>query len=90
MNVSAAIQAMLAVIKNDSLKDLLPLLAAFFMAIAKNPTAVNIVAQLASLNAQIMATLPTIGQDALQSIANTLNTEVQAMVAAQTTIPAKT
>lgn len=73
----------ITVFKNDELKTVAPMLGNFLNSIAANPTALNIAAQAALLNSQVIAAQTDIGQDVLKSLASLVNTQVQALVAAQ-------
>lgn len=79
MNLNAIIVQLLAIAKNDALKSVLPLLAQFFTSISTDPTALNIAAQLASLEVGILAALPGIAQDELKGLADIVNTELQTL-----------
>lgn len=69
---------MQVVFKTDAATMLLPPIAKFFNSIAGNPTALNIAVAAAQLNVEVMAALPTIGQDELKAIATLINNAVQA------------
>ena len=79
MNLSQIFQSVLAIVKADAAKTILPALAAFFTSVAANPSALNFAAALAKLNVDVLAALPGIEQDALTTIAGILNQEVQAL-----------
>lgn len=79
MNLAQIFQMIVQVAKNDATKSILPHVSAFLNSVASNPTAINFVAQLAQLQAQILADLPAIEQDILKQIATTVATEAAAL-----------
>jgi hypothetical protein len=85
---SAILAALIAVAKTDAQKLVLPLLSNFLSSIANNPTEINIVAQLASFEAGLLAVLPTIEQDELKALSVILQTEATSLLSA-TAVPAK-
>jgi hypothetical protein len=85
---SAILQALITVAKTDAQKLVLPLLANFLNSIATNPTEINIIAQLASFEAGLLAVLPTIEQDELKELSSILQTEATSLLNASST-PAK-
>lgn len=92
MNISQILAQLIAIAKTDINKELLPILAAFFTNISTNPTTINITAQLAKAEVDLLATLPSIGQDVLQQLAQLVNAEAQQLLTAPApvgTIPAK-
>lgn len=76
MNVGDALKSLLELIKNDALKGALPALAAFFTNVAAAPTALNITVQLAKLQVDLLAALPTIEKDLFTAIAQMINEQV--------------
>jgi hypothetical protein len=80
MNISQAIQQLIDLAKADALKAVLPALAAFLTAIAANPSGINIVAQLAKLEIDLIAALPGIEQAILGQLAATISSEAQALL----------
>jgi hypothetical protein len=92
MNLTQILTQLIAIAKTDVNKVLLPLIAAFFSSISTNPTQVNIAAQLAKLEVDVLAALPSIGQDVLAQFAALVNAEMQQLLATPTapavTIPA--
>jgi len=84
MNISALLTSLIALVKADANKAALPAIATFFTNIASNPSSINIVAQLAKLEVDLIAALPGIEQAVLQQLATTLNTEAQALVPSST------
>ena len=81
MNIAQAIQQLIALAKADALKVALPALATFLTSIAANPSAINIVAQLAKLEVDLIAAAPGIEQSILGQLAATLHAEAQALIA---------
>lgn len=79
--LGAVISNLIAAAKSDFESAALPLLAAFFASIAKNPTAVNIIAQLALLEAGLIAALPGIEQKVLADIAQYIGEEAAGLAA---------
>jgi len=75
------IAAIVSVIKNDALKAGLPALASFFTAVAADPSHANILAQIAKLEIDLIATVPSIEQDVFKQIAALIETEAQALTA---------
>ena len=81
-SIGTIIENAITMTKNDALAKAAPLLAAFFTSISQNPSALNVINQLTVLNVQLVALGPVLGQEVLTDIANSLNAQVQAMVAA--------
>ena len=81
MTLSQIIASLIAIAKADAAKEALPALAAFFTSFSSNPTAINMVAQLAQLEVSLLAALPGIEQDVLKELATLVNTEAQALLA---------
>lgn len=79
MNVGEALKSLLELTKNDALKGALPALAAFFTNVAGAPTAVNITVQLAKLQIDLLAALPTVEKDLFTAIAQMINEQVAAI-----------
>lgn len=84
MNISQIVSQLIAVAKADAAKTILPLLAAFFTSIATNPTAINVTAQVAKLQVDLIAALPSIELDVLKQLASILNAEAQALLSPST------
>ncbi len=80
MNLGQIISQLVAIVKLDAAKSALPLLAAFFTSISVDPTAVNITAQLAKLEVDLLAALPAIEQDVLKELAALVSAEAQALL----------
>jgi len=80
MNLGNILTQMIDTAKADVNKAALPMLANFFQSIAANPTALNITAQLAKLQVDLLATLPGIQQDVMAQMAALLNQEAQALL----------
>jgi hypothetical protein len=80
MSLSDVISGAVALAKTDAQKAALPLLATFFTSIAADSSAVNIMLQLAKLNASLLAALPSIERDVLASIANQVQAAAAALV----------
>ena len=80
MNLSQVISQLLAIVKADAAKTVLPLLAAFFSSVAGNPTAINLAAQLAKLEVDLLAALPALEQEALKELATLVSVELQALL----------
>lgn len=78
--MSDVISGAVALAKTDAQKAALPLLATFFTSIAADSSAVNIMLQLAKLNASLLAALPSIERDVLASIANQVQAAAAALV----------
>jgi hypothetical protein len=94
MNIAQILQQLIAIAKTDLNKAALPIIAAFFSAIATNPTVLNITAQLTKAEADLLAAIPGIEQDLLAQLAALVNTQMQQLLttaaAPAVTIPAKT
>jgi hypothetical protein len=89
---SGILQTLIAVAKGDAAKLVLPLLANFLNSIATNPTEINIIAQLASFEAGLLAVLPQIGQDEIKALAAQIQAEATSLLTASastTAVPAK-
>ena len=82
MNISQVLEQLIALAKTDALKAALPALATFLTSISTNPTAINIVAQLAKLQVDLIGALPGIEQDVLKQIATTIQGKAQELVTA--------
>lgn len=80
---STILQGLIAVAKGDAAKLILPLLSNFLQSIGNNPSEINIIAQLASFEAGVLAVLPTIGQDEVKELATLLQQEATQLLAAQ-------
>jgi hypothetical protein len=80
MNISEALQQLISLAKTDALKAALPALATFLSNIAANPSGLNIAAQLAKLQIDLITALPGIEQDLLKQIATIIQTEAQALL----------
>lgn len=76
MNVGDALKSLLELVKNDALKGALPALAAFFTNVAGNPSAMNLTVQLAKLQVDLLAALPTVEKDLFIAIAQMINEQV--------------
>jgi len=81
MNLSAILTQLIAVAKADAGKLVLPALVTFLQGIASNPNALNLTVGLAKLNVDLLAALPTIGQDELKALSTLLATEAQTLLA---------
>lgn len=79
MNVGDALKSLLELAKNDVLKGALPALAAFFTNVAGNTSAVNITVQLAKLQVDLLAALPTVEKDLLGAIAQMITEQVSSL-----------
>lgn len=82
MNLSQLFQALLALVKTDEQKVLLPALAAFFASISTNPTAINVAAAFTKLQVDVLAAQPGIEQALLAEIAQVVNAAAQSAVTA--------
>jgi hypothetical protein len=94
VNIAQILSQLIAIAKTDLNKELLPVIATFFNSIATNPTQINIAAALAKAEVDLLAALPSIGQDVLKQLAALVNTQMQTLlatpVAPAVVIPAKT
>ena len=80
MNLGQLFQTVLAIVKADEMKAVLPALATFFNSISTNPTAINVTAAFTKLQVDVLAAQPAIGQDALAQIAAAVNAAAQALL----------
>ena len=87
MNIGQLIDQLIAIVKADAAKTILPLLANFFTSIAANPNELNITVQLTKLNVEVLAALPGLEQDVLKQIASTISTWANAAAAVAATPP---
>lgn len=76
MSIGDALKGLLELAKNDALKGALPPLAAFFTNVAGNPSAVNVCVQLAKLQIDLLAALPTVEKDLLTAIGQMINDQL--------------
>jgi hypothetical protein len=94
VNIAQILSQLIAIAKTDLNKQLLPVIATFFNSIATNPTAINITAALAKAEVDLLAALPSIGQDVLSQLAGLVNAQAQTLLTTVTApavvIPAKT
>jgi hypothetical protein len=81
VNIAQILSQLVAIAKTDLNKQLLPIIAAFFSSIATNPTALNITQQLAKAEVDLLAALPSIGQDVLAQLAGLVNAQAQTLLA---------
>lgn len=70
------LQAVLQIIENDALKQLLPLLTSFLTNVGSNPSQMNIMAQLASLEVQALAALPNLEAAVVKDLAALIQAQV--------------
>lgn len=82
MSLGDALKSLVDLVKNDALKAALPPLAAFFTSVANNPAAVNVAVELAKLQVDLLAALPSVEKDVLTSIATMINNQLAASVPA--------
>lgn len=82
MNPSTFFNFVIAAAKTSALQALLPPVIAFLQNVQKNPAPVNVIAQAAVLNTQVLAALPNLAQSEIQTIAQTLATELTNLQAA--------
>jgi len=75
------LSAILSAVKNDALKLALPIVSAFFTNIAANPDRLNILAQLAALQVNLLAALPNIEAALVKDIAAMLQAEIATLTA---------
>ena len=76
MNIGDALKNLIELAKNDALKAALPAVATFFTNIAGNTSAANITVQLAKLQMDLLAALPSVEKDLFIAIAQMINEQV--------------
>lgn len=81
--LSQAFDAVVALVKNEEEKALLPQLATVMQNVAANPTLVNAVAQGNLLLTEVIADQSKIGQDALKQLAESVSNAAVAAVPAK-------
>lgn len=79
MNIGALLQQILTAVKNDAIKTALPILNAFFQNISSNPSQMNIAAQLASLEVQLLAALPNLEAAVAKDVAALVQQEINTL-----------
>jgi hypothetical protein len=82
------VSAVLTVIKDDTLKLALPIILSFLQNVESNPSQLNIVAQVTSLEAQLLAALPNLEMAVVKDVVAIIQTEITALTAVVTPAPA--
>jgi hypothetical protein len=78
---ATVVTALVNVAKLDTSKTVLPLIGNFVNSLAMNPNELNLVVQLASLEAGLLAAVPGIEQDELKELATLIQQEATALLA---------
>lgn len=68
--------AAIGLVENDALKVYLPLVQGFLTSISGNPSTVNIMAQIASFEAQALAALPSLEQAVVKDLVMLLQAQI--------------
>jgi hypothetical protein len=73
-------QSFLATLKADLFLAVLPLAGKTATAIAANPSALNVAAQWAALNVEVLTTLPQLEQTVAVQLAQAVNAEIETLI----------
>lgn len=84
MNLSTIIAQLVAIVKADAAKTILPALSTFFTNLASNPSNLNLTVQLAQLQVTVMTELPTVEVDVLKQLASLTSAAAAAAAAPAT------
>lgn len=81
MSIGQAVSGIVAIVKMDGAKVILPALASFLNDVAANPSGLNLTVKLAKLQIDVIAALPSIETDVLKQLATEINNEAQTLLA---------
>ena len=78
--IGSFLQAVISIVQGDATKTALPVLLNFLTNISSITSSVNLAAQLAALQVNLLAALPNIEQAVIKDIAAILEADLQALV----------
>lgn len=82
------LQQIISAVEKDVVKDALPVINTFFTNIIANPANLNIVAQLAALQVNLLAALPTVESDVAKDVAALLQAYINNLITPPAPAPA--
>lgn len=85
-SIGTLLTAIVSAVKNDAIKTELPVINTFFQNLQANASQANVVAQLASLQVNLLASGPNVEQALIKDVAALLEQETAALAAAATAI----